>query len=168
MYGDPIPDNEKRAINIFNLLEQTRLDSDEQFWTKDELDQFSGDLWQTTDQFERHLKKLRTGDDIIKDKLINKFQRREAEIKDKAAMRIEALESAIIELKNNKNREIEQLTMSICDQESSQNNMEASVDEIEGFIAQISKGHISSIGEAMERIFSAIRFIKKLKTSLDN
>jgi len=30
-------------------------------------------------------------------------------------MRIEALESAIIELKNNKNREIEQLTMSICD-----------------------------------------------------
>ena len=83
-------------------------------------------------------------------------------------MRIEALESAIIELKNNKNREIEQLTMSICDQESSKNNMEASVDEIEGFIAQISKGHISSIGEAMERIFSAIRFIKKLKTSLDN
>jgi hypothetical protein len=56
MYGDPIPDNEKRAINIFNLLEQTRLDSDEQFWTKDELDQFSGDLWQTTNQFERHLK----------------------------------------------------------------------------------------------------------------
>ena len=46
--------------------------------------------------------------------------------------------------------------------------MEASVDEIEGFIAQLSKGHISSIGEAMERIFSAIRFIKKLKTSLDN
>lgn len=73
MYGDPIPDNEIRAINIFNLLEQTRLESSDQFWTKDELDQFSGDLWQTTDQFERHLKKLRTGDDIIKDRLINKF-----------------------------------------------------------------------------------------------
>ena len=83
-------------------------------------------------------------------------------------MRIEALESALIELKNNKNREIEQLTMSICDQESSQNNMEASVDEVEGFIAQLSKGQISSIGEAMEKIFSAIRFIKKLKVSLDN
>ena len=39
-------------------------------------------------------------------------------------MRIEALESAIIELKNNKNREIEQLTMFICEQESSQNNIE--------------------------------------------
>jgi hypothetical protein len=49
MYGDPIPDNEIRAINIFNLLEQTRLESSDQFWTKDELDQFSGDLWQTTD-----------------------------------------------------------------------------------------------------------------------
>lgn len=46
--------------------------------------------------------------------------------------------------------------------------MEASVDEVEGFIAQLSKGQISSIGEAMEKIFSAIRFIKKLKVSLDN
>ena len=27
MYGEPIPDNEKRAIDIFNLLEKTRLDS---------------------------------------------------------------------------------------------------------------------------------------------
>lgn len=83
-------------------------------------------------------------------------------------MRIEALESAIIELKNNKNREIEQLTMFICEQESSQNNMEVSADEIEGFLAQISNGHISSVGEAMERLFSAIRFIKKLRKSLES
>jgi hypothetical protein len=77
----------------------------------------------------------RTGDDIARDRLVNKFQRREAEMKDKAALHIEALESALIELKMSKNREIEQLTMYICDLESSQNNMEVSSDEIEGFIA---------------------------------
>ena len=55
MYGDPIPDNETRAINIFNLLEQSRLDSVEQMWTRDELEHYSGDLWQTTKQFERQL-----------------------------------------------------------------------------------------------------------------
>lgn len=49
MYGDPIPNNEKRAIDIFNLLEQTRLDSVEQMWTRDELEHYSGDLWLTTD-----------------------------------------------------------------------------------------------------------------------
>jgi hypothetical protein len=49
----------------------------------------------------------RTGDDIIKDKIINKYQRREAEIKDKTAMHIQALETALIELKTSKNREIE-------------------------------------------------------------
>lgn len=49
MYGEPIPNNESRAINIFNLLEQTRLDSVDQTWTKDELEHFSGDLWLTTD-----------------------------------------------------------------------------------------------------------------------
>jgi hypothetical protein len=41
MYGEPIPDNEKRAINIFNLLEQSRLDAVESLWTKDELEHFS-------------------------------------------------------------------------------------------------------------------------------
>lgn len=83
-------------------------------------------------------------------------------------MHIQALETALIELKMSKNREIEQLTMYICDLESSQNNMEVSSDEIEGFIAQISMGHINSIGEGMERLFKAIGFIKKLKVSLEN
>ena len=57
--------------------------------------------------------------------------------------------------------------MYICDLESSQNNMEVATDEIEGFIAKISNGHISSVGEAMERLFQAIRFIKKLRTTLE-
>ena len=48
MYGEPIPDNEERAINIFNLLEKSRLDSVDQMWTKDELEHYSGDLWLTT------------------------------------------------------------------------------------------------------------------------
>jgi len=56
---------------------------------------------------------------MIRDKLIIKYQRRENEIKDKASLYIEALESAIIELKSKKNREIEQLTMTLCDIESS-------------------------------------------------
>jgi hypothetical protein len=46
--------------------------------------------------------------------------------------------------------------------------MEASADEVDGFIAQLSSGHISSVGEGMERLFQAIRFIKKLKNSLES
>jgi hypothetical protein len=36
---------------------------------------------------------------MIRDKLVIKYQRRESEIKDKAALYIEALESALIEIK---------------------------------------------------------------------
>ena len=46
--------------------------------------------------------------------------------------------------------------------------MEASADEVDGFIAQLSSGHISTVGEGMEKLFQAIRFIKKLKNSLES
>ncbi len=92
LYGKPIPENEERAINIFNLLETCRIESNEQAWTKDELESHKVDLWMTAEEYERYLLKQRTGDDIIKDRIINKYQRRENEIKDKAAFQIQALE----------------------------------------------------------------------------
>lgn len=74
----------------------------------------------------------------------------------------------MIELKYNKNREIDQLMMYINDLESAQNNTEVSKDDIEDFIAHLSDGNVENVSEALEKLFSAMRFIKKLKITLEN
>jgi hypothetical protein len=57
--------------------------------------------------------------------------------------------------------------MYINDFESSQINVEVKGDEVETFLVNLSDGHIATVGEAMEKLFKAIRFIKKLKSTLE-
>ncbi len=58
--------------------------------------------------------------------------------------------------------------MYINDLESAQNNTDVKKDEIDEFIAQLSDGSVNNVSEALEKLFSAMRFIKKLKATLEN
>lgn len=108
-YGEDLPDNQKRAIKLFELLETVRVESKDAIWTKDELDHYQvtyylinndgdvqDDLWYTTKQYEEHLYKEKTGADYEREKIINRYQRREEEIKDKASFYIKSLEVCLL------------------------------------------------------------------------
>ncbi len=82
-------------------------------------------------------------------------------------MYIESLESAIIELKITKDREIEALNMQINDIESSQINSFVKGDDLDDFLLGIFSTKIISIEEGKEKLMKAVSFIKKLKSALE-
>jgi hypothetical protein len=90
-----------------------------------------------------------------------------AELREKTSIYIESLESALMELRITKDREIESLNMQINDIESSQINSFVKGDDLDDFLLGIFSTKIASIEEGKEKLMKAVGYIKKLKSALE-
>ena len=87
--------------------------------------------------------------------------------KNRAAFYVEGLEAALVEAKIRYQREIELLTMEINDYESAAFNNEVKNDDIDRFLKAQTASDCETLAEAQEKIFEAVKFIKKLRSNLE-
>lgn len=73
----------------------------------------------------------------------------------------------MVEAKIRYQREIELLTMEINDYESAAFNNEVKNDDIDRFLKAQTASDCETLAEAQEKIFEAVKFIKKLRSNLE-
>lgn len=159
-------ESKKQNYKLQNLLEKIEQESGVKTWTQDELEFYSVEFWKTAKEYENELRAEKKGTDYEKDLIKNKAMKKIDDVKTRASFQIEALELAMTELKVKKSKEINHLMMKLSEYESIAFNSEVRNDEIDSFMLN-AKGGISSMQEAQDRLFQAVKYMKKLKDTIE-
>eukprot|EP00347_Sterkiella_histriomuscorum_P013592 403364126 len=160
-------ENKQPGNKIQNMLESWEAEIKNKCWSKDELENYAGELWLTADQFEKDLQDDVKGFDLEKQMIIKFYRQRIDQQKLKTGMFIEALETALTETKIYLGNELEQAQMTINDYESKIFNDLVIEDEIQNYLDKQENLKLSSLQEAQERFGQNLKIMKSMKGQLD-
>lgn len=139
---------------IQELVQKWHSDLKRSSTTEDEMKKFNNELGLSLQEFEIELRRMETGQRLEHKRMVRLYDGKMTQMQQKTSMRIEALESALLQTKIKTNREKEHLNMYIGEMESRLLSNSKSVKQMDELIVQASgrAATLRSTAEARELI----------------